>query len=328
MDGRCRAEQVISPDCSMIQMFQMDRPAVRVNMMAPYGVGGFAPHVLGGNTYERVQDKAAGSCRQRCRVGPGSDDMTRIGRLGRMIRLGRIAGVVRGLGDRIQRLRAGQGSAEKDAQKEPLRKAFMTVIQKTSGIVSLGMFFAGLCFAILGYHLVKPEQALSLALSLAGVLSAPGLVMLLMLLSTHTEVVGLKVKLDGISKQQLPKSEMAEMAENIKGMRAEMLPKKDMVEMAENIKGMRAEMLPKKDMAEMAENIKGMRAEMLPKKDMAEMAENIKGMRAEMKTESEKTGKVLGSIAGTLEGMNKTLKSIDGKLDGNPGPSVPKRPDQ
>ncbi|ABK77370.1 hypothetical protein CENSYa_0737 [Cenarchaeum symbiosum A] len=220
--GRCRAEQVISQNCSMIQMFQMDRPAMRVNMMAPYGVGGFAPHVLGGNTYERVQDKAAGSCREGYRGGPGSDDMTRIGRLGRMIRLGRIAGVVRGLGDRIQRLRAVQGSAEKDAQKEPLRKAFMTVIQKTSGIVSLGMFFAGLCFAILGYHLVKPEQALSLALSLAGVLSAPGLVMLLMLLSTHTEVVGLKVKLDGISKQQLPKSEMAEMAENIKGMRAEM----------------------------------------------------------------------------------------------------------
>ncbi|ABK77361.1 hypothetical protein CENSYa_0728 [Cenarchaeum symbiosum A] len=66
----------------------------------------------------------------------------------------------------------------------------------------------------------------------------------------------------------------------------------------------------------------------LPKSEMVEMAENIKGMRAEMKTESEKTGKVLGSIAGTLEGMNKTLKSIDGKLDGNPGPSVPKRPDQ
>ncbi|ABK77373.1 hypothetical protein CENSYa_0740 [Cenarchaeum symbiosum A] len=62
----------------------------------------------------------------------------------------------------------------------------------------------------------------------------------------------------------------------------------------------------------------------LPKSEMAEMAENIKGI----KTESEKTGKVLGSIAGTLEGMNKTLKSIDGKLDGNPGPSGPKRPDQ
>ncbi|ABK77355.1 hypothetical protein CENSYa_0722 [Cenarchaeum symbiosum A] len=301
--GRCRAEQVISPDCSMIQMFQMDRPAMRVNMMAPYGVGGFAPHVLGGNTYERVQDKAAGSCRQRCRVGPGSDDMTRIGRLGRMIRLGRIAGVVRGLGDRIQRLRAVQGSAEKDAQKEPLRKAFMTVIQKPSGIVSLGMFFAGLCFAILGYHLVKPEQALSLALSLAGVLSAPGLVMLLMLLSTHTEVVGLKTTLDSISKQQLPKSEMAEMAENIKGMRAEINTESEKTR--EVLGEMRAE-------SEKTREVLGeMRAE----------SEKTREVLGEMRAESEKTREVFSAIA-------KTLKSLDGKLDGNPGPSGPKRPDQ
>ncbi|ABK77374.1 hypothetical protein CENSYa_0741 [Cenarchaeum symbiosum A] len=74
--------------------------------------------------------------------------------------------------------------------------------------------------------------------------------------------------------------------------------------------------LPKSEMAEMAENIKGMRAEMLPKKDMAEMAENIKGMMAEMKTESEMTRKILGS-------MSATLKSIDGKLEGIPGPPEP-----
>ncbi|ABK77363.1 hypothetical protein CENSYa_0730 [Cenarchaeum symbiosum A] len=71
--------------------------------------------------------------------------------------------------------------------------------------------------------------------------------------------------------------------------------------------------------------------QMFPKSEMVEMAENIKGI----KTESEKTGKVLAEIKTEskktreiLGSMAETLKSLDGKLDSNPGPLGPKRPDQ
>ncbi|ABK77364.1 hypothetical protein CENSYa_0731 [Cenarchaeum symbiosum A] len=232
--------------------------------------------------------KAAGSGRGGCRDGPGDGDMTSIGRLGRMIRIGRLAGMIRGLGARIMRSLAGPGSPG----DEPAWDTFKAIACRRMGAAALLMALLGVPAAYIGYKV----EDYNLAVGLAALLIMPGVVMLAMLWTTRGEVIGLKNLLNGISDQ--------------------LLPKKDMAEMAENIKGMRAEMLPKKDMAEMAENIKGMRAEMLPKKDMAKMAENIKGI----KTESEKTREILG-------GMAETLKSIDGKLDGNPGPSGPKRPD-
>ncbi|ABK77349.1 hypothetical protein CENSYa_0716 [Cenarchaeum symbiosum A] len=189
--GGCCAGSVISLVRRMVRMFKVDRPAMRVNMMAPYGVGGSMPHGSGGDLYERVQDKAAGSCREGCRGGPGGVDMTRIGRLGRMIRLGRIAGAIRRLGARIPRRRGGQ----KQPSSQDDGKGKKSFLHKPTFIMASLVAAVGLGASIHVYHAWTPGDALALA----ALVVSPSVVMLVMLWRTRDEVRGLDRTLSGIS---------------------------------------------------------------------------------------------------------------------------------
>ncbi|ABK77379.1 hypothetical protein CENSYa_0746 [Cenarchaeum symbiosum A] len=148
--------------------------------------------------------KAAGSGREGYRGGPGSGDMTRIGRLGRMIRLGRIAGIIRGLKSGITRRRAGQKlpSARDDGEgkKRFLSKptVVMAVISAMAGLgASIGALVAG-----------KFDQALALA----ALFIAPAVVLLLMLWRTRKEVHSLDKTLNGITSLIKSESELTRSA--------------------------------------------------------------------------------------------------------------------